>query len=250
MNIITVGVSKKYWFTAKNLINMKSILISSFIVLLAGFVHAQEMDNTLGPEEFVAGWELLFDGESFDGWKAYNGMEPEGWTVDDNALHCTKTADNDIMTMESFGDFDLKFDWKIEAEGNSGVIYRVREGKQWRKPYLTGPEYQVFDDAPDSFDVHATGSFYDVYAPSKNKKVNPAMEWNSGRIRISKGLVTHWVNGEIVMQCQLYSDEWNEKVAVSKWKNNPYFGKSPYGHIDLQSHGHEVWFKNLKILRL
>jgi hypothetical protein len=76
------------------------------------------------------------------------------------------------------------------------------------------------------------------------------MQWNSGRIRISKGLVTHWVNGVIVMQCQLYSDDWNKKVSESKWKDNKYFGKSPFGHIDLQNHGAMVWYKNIKILRL
>jgi hypothetical protein len=76
------------------------------------------------------------------------------------------------------------------------------------------------------------------------------MEWNSGRIRISDGLVTHWVNGEIVMQCDMNSEDYKEKVANSKWHDDPYFGKSPFGHIDFQNHGAQVWYKNVKIKRL
>lgn len=229
---------------------MKTIIFISVTFLFSISVMAQEKDNALTPEEFAAGWELLFDGESLNGWKAYNGAEPKSWSVNDNAIYCDGSkGGNDIMTVESFGDFDFKFHWRIEENGNSGVIYRVREGKQWGQPYLTGPEYQVYDHQ-DKFDNKSVGSLYDVYPTSEDKKVNPAMEWNSGRIRISKGLVTHWVNGVIVMQCQLYSDDWNEKVAASKWKDNPYFGKSPFGHIDFQNHGAKVWYKNIKIRRL
>lgn len=227
----------------------KTILV--LVTLVAHIsLFSQAKDNTLTPEEFATGWELLFDGETLNGWKAYNGDVPQSWAVKENAIYCTGVkGGDDLMTVESFADFDLKFEWKIEEKGNSGVIYRVREGKQWKMPYLTGPEYQVFDD-PNVFDKNSTGSFYDVYATSEEKKVNPAMEWNSGRIRISNNLVTHWVNGVVVMQCQLYSDDWNQRVAESKWKNHPYFGKSPFGHIDFQNHGNQVWYKNVKILRL
>lgn len=207
-------------------------------------------DNTLTPEEFAEGWELMFDGSTLNGWKAYNGNAFKAWSINDNALHCEPAkGGEDIFSIDCFGDFDLKFDWKIEKSGNSGVIYMSREGQQWSRPYQTGPEFQVFDDAA-SFDKNSVGSLYDVYPPYKNRKLNPAMEWNSGRIRLSKGVITHWVNGEIVMQCKLYSDDWNTRVAKSKWKDDPYFGKSPFGHIDFQNHGSKVWYKNIKIHRL
>ncbi len=229
---------------------MKKTIVFSVILVIHLSMLSQEKNNVLTPEEFAAGWVNLFDGESLDGWKAYNGDAPESWTVKDEAIYCDgKDGGDDLMTMESYADFDLKFEWKIEEKGNSGVIYRVREGKQWSRPYLTGPEYQVFDD-PGVFDKNSTGSFYDVYPTSKDKVVNPAMEWNSGRIRVSNHLVTHWVNGVIVMQCQMHSDAYNEKVSNSKWKNRPYFGKSPFGHIDLQNHGHKVWYRNVKLLEL
>lgn len=230
---------------------MKRTFLIFTIAVLGISISAQETDNQLTPEEFAAGWELLFDGATLEGWKAYNGDQPQSWTVDNNSIHCKGVkGGDDIMTMETFTDFDLKFTWKIEKEGNSGVIYRVREGKQWRRPYLTGPEYQVFDDDPGKFDKHSTGAMYDVFATSTDKKLNPAMEWNTGRIRVSENLVTHWVNGKIVMQYTMYSDEWFRQVAASKWENQPYFGKSPFGHIDFQNHGSKVWYKNVKIRRL
>ena len=229
---------------------MKTTTLFAAIILFLIPAYSQEPDNSLTPEEFATGWVLLFDGETLNGWKAYNGDEPETWMVKDNAIYCDGTkGGDDLMTVESFADFDLKFEWRIAEKGNSGVIYRTREGNQWSSPYLTGPEFQVFDD-PDAYHKKSTGSLYDVYATSKDKQLNPAMEWNSGRIRISNNLVTHWVNGVLVMQCEMYSEDWNKAVADSKWKDNPYFGMSPFGHIDFQNHGHEVWYKNVKILQL
>jgi hypothetical protein len=211
---------------------------------------SQEPDNTLSPEEFANGWVLLFDGETLKGWKAYNGDAPESWMVKDQSIYCNGAdGGDDLMTVQHFADFDLKFEWRIEEGGNSGVIYRTREGKQWNRPYHTGPEFQVMDD-PGEYGNKSTGSLYDVFATSPGKKINPAMEWNSGRIRISNNLVTHWVNGVMVMQCEMYSEAWKQAVAVSKWKDNPYFGMSPFGSIDFQNHGHEVWYKNIKIKRL
>jgi hypothetical protein len=230
---------------------MKKTILAAAILVLHLSCFSQEKENILTPEELATGWINLFDGETLDGWKAYNGNEPQSWSVKDNAIYCDgKEGGDDLMTVEAYADFDLRFEWKIGENGNSGVIYRTREGKQWRRPYLTGPEYQVYGEGNGVFDKNSTGSFYDVYPTSSDKVINPAMEWNSGRIRISNNLVTHWVNGVIVMQCELYSADWEQAVANSKWKNNPYFGRSPFGHIDFQNHGHEVWYRNVKILRL
>jgi len=229
---------------------MRTAIACTALLIFHISLLSQDKDNTLTSEEFAAGWELLFDGETLNGWKAYNGDEPQTWKVEENTIYCDGTqGGDDVMTVECYTDFDLKFDWKIVENGNSGVIYRTREGKQWSQPYLTGPEYQVFGET-EVFDKNSTGSIFNVYATSKDKIVNPAMEWNTGRIRISNNLVTHWVNGVIVLQCEMYSDDWKAKVMDSKWNDNPYFAKSPFGHIDFQNHGHKVWFKNVKILSL
>jgi len=229
---------------------MKKAIVFAAILVFHISVFSQNKDNTLSPEEFAAGWVLLFDGETLNGWKAFNGNVPKSWVVKDNSIYCDNTLGrDDLMTIESYADFDLCFEWKIEENGNSGVIYRTREGKQWRQPYLTGPEFQVYGEQK-TFSKTSTGSIFDVYATSEEKVVNPAMEWNKGRIRISNNLLTHWVNGVIVLQCQMHSEDWDQHVADSKWKDNPFFGKSPFGHIDFQNHGHPVWYKNVKILRL
>ncbi|NLX67514.1 MAG: DUF1080 domain-containing protein [Bacteroidales bacterium] len=233
-----------------DMIKLKNIFLSLFLFLSSTILSAQQKDNTLTPEEFEQGWELLFDGKTLKGWKAYNGDTPNSWSVNDDAIYCDGiTGKEDLITIEKFEDFDLKFHWKIKEKGNSGVIYRAREGDQWNKPYQTGAEYQVYGET-ENFSKTSVGSLYDVYAPSTNKIIKPAMEWNSGRIRISNGLITHWVNDSIVVQCQMGSDDWKARVAESKWKDNPFFMKSPFGHIDLQNHNSEVWYKNIKILKL
>lgn len=226
----------------------KSIL---FIVLFLFSISlvAQEKDNILTPEELEQGWELLFDGKSLKGWKAYNGDIPKTWMVRDNAIYCDGSKGDDLMTVASFSDFDFKFQWRIPENGNSGVIYRVREGDQWGKPYLTGAEYQIYGEK-ENYSKTSVGSLYDVYPPSSEKKIKPVMEWNSGRIRISNGLISHWVNDILVLQCQIGSEDWEAKIADSKWKDNPFFMKSPFGHIDFQNHGSEVWYKNIRIRRL
>ena len=227
---------------------ISTLLAAVWICLMPA--NAQIEDNTLSPEEFAAGWQLLFDGETLKGWKAYNGDTPQSWIVKDESIYCNGTDDgDDLMTVQQFADFDLKFDWRIEEGGNSGVIYRTREGKQFKDPYHTGPEFQVMDD-PGEYGNKSTGSLYDVVATSQGKKINPSMEWNSGRIRISDNLVTHWVNGELVMQIEMHSKEWDEAVAESKWRERPYFGMSPFGHIDFQNHEAQVWYKNIKIKAL
>jgi hypothetical protein len=225
---------------------MRTSIITAALLIFLMPAFSQVADNTLNPKEFADGWELLFDGRTLEGWKAYNGDVPESWTVKDQSIYCSGEDGDDLMTVRRFADFDLKFEWKIEERGNSGVMYRVREGKQFKSPYHTGPEYQVMDDPGDN-DNKSTGSLYDVFATSTDKKIHPAMEWNSGRIRISNKLISHWVNGVLVMQCEMHSEEWDRAVADSKWRDRVFFGMSPFGHIDFQNHGGKVWYKNVKI---
>ena len=229
---------------------MKTSTLAAVIWIYLMPAFSQQADNTLSPKEFANGWELLFDGETLNGWKAYNGDKPQSWTVQDQAIYCDGTkGGDDLMTVSHFADFDLKFEWKIEKGGNSGVLYRTREGKQFKSPYHTGPEFLVMDDAGE-FDNKSTGSLYDVVATSPHKELKPAMEWNSGRIRISNNMVTHWVNGVIVMQCEMHSEAWEQAVSESKWRERPFYGMAPFGHIDFQNHGAEVWYKNVKIKAL
>ncbi|RAW00704.1 3-keto-disaccharide hydrolase [Pseudochryseolinea flava] len=209
-------------------------------------------DNELTAEEKDAGWKLLFDGKTLDGWRMYKDKENNSWEVDHGTLHCKafepKTAEKraDLITTDQYDDFELSFEWKIQKQSNSGVMFRVRE--DYEEPYATGPEYQILDDVAYA-DVHEsnfTGCLFGMYAAGK-KTLNPVGHWNQSQILSKNNHVEHWLNGEKVLQYDINSPTWNEVKSASKWKTFSDYAKAESGHIDLQDHGNEVWFKNIKI---
>ncbi|MCA8974539.1 MAG: DUF1080 domain-containing protein, partial [Planctomycetes bacterium] len=148
---------------------------------------------------------------------------------------------------EEYADFDFRFSFRVAPKANSGVIWHVLETES--QTYMTGPEYQVFDDAAGEVDAkHAVGALYDL-VPASGKTVLPAGAWNEGRIVIEKGRVQHWLNGVMVVEAPCRGDEWDAMVQGSKFKNWP-FGKSDRGRLALQDHGDEVAYRNLRIRRL
>lgn len=212
-------------------------------------------DNQLTEAQKEDGWKLLFNGENMDGWRTFKNRENNSWEVVDGTLHCKakEAADKraDIITVDQYGDFDLTFDWKIAPGDNSGVIYRATEEND--APFLSGPEYQVIDDKgyPDPLrPVQISGSNYDMHAPSDAEAVNPPGEWNTGRIVAKGNHVEHWLNGTKVVEYEINSEEWKKTKEGSKWKEHDTYGASPRGHIDLQDHGGEVWFRNIRIKTL
>ncbi|MDT8369625.1 MAG: DUF1080 domain-containing protein [Longimicrobiales bacterium] len=203
--------------------------------------------NTLTPAEREAGWRLLFDGETLEGWRGY-GMEtiPEGWAVVDGTLARVSEA-ADIITIEQFSDFELSIDWKLDPGGNSGVFYRAAEGEDWI--YQSAPEMQLLDDArhPDGESpLTSAGSAFGLY-PAPRGAVRPAGEWNESRVVIEGNHVRHWLNGTLVVDYELHSPDWVERVRNSKFNNWPAYGQAERGHIGLQEHGGSIWFRNIKI---
>jgi hypothetical protein len=174
---------------------------------------------------------------------------PDGWQAVDGVL-ATRGKAGDICTIEEFTDFELQVDWKISPGGNSGIMYRVAETRG--APYETGPEYQVLDDerhGDGKNPLTSAGSIYAVYPPTK-KVVKPAGEWNHTRIVVKGNHVEHWLNGEKVCEAEIGSEDWNARVAKSKWAKVSSYAKEAKGKIDLQDHGDKVEFKNIKILVL
>jgi len=221
------------------------------VLVLAACAAAQTAQtpalNTLTAAEKEAGWQLLFDGSTTNGWRGYmrNDM-PAGWQAVDGALTRVGRA-ADIVTIRAFRDFELAFDFNVDSGGNSGVFYRAVEGPQ--RIYHGAPEYQVLDDA-----VHADGrspltSSGSNYAlnPVPRGIVKPAGEWNTGRILVHGNHVEHWLNGVKVVEYELGSPEWTTAVAGSKFAEWPEYGKAAEGHIGLQEHGSRVAFRNIKI---
>lgn len=204
---------------------------------------------TLSDEEKTAGWKLLFDGVSTAGWRGL-GMEAfpaDLWKIEDGCLHCLGgTKINDLVTTNQYESFELSFEWMVpKLNGNSGLKYRVQEQKG--DGFAFGPEYQCMYD-PDATDKHASGSLYDVLPPI-GKKLQPQGQFNQSRIIVQGNHIEHWLNGVKVIDCELGSDTVNAAIAKSKFKGTDW-GKKPLGHIALQDHHDEVWFRNLKIRQL
>jgi hypothetical protein len=243
----------------KSLLLCLSILGAMFIAI-PGFTQTS---NVLSESEKAAGWELLFNGESFDGWRQCNGdAMPENWEIEDESMKVFmgkgrkegQGAGGDILyAPKKFKDFELSIDWKASPKANSGIFYAVREVPG--KPiYYAAPEIQVLDnkDATDNkVDSHLAGSLYDILAADP-KTVNPAGEWNTVVIKVKDGHVTHSMNGTEVVSYTLWTPEWDAMVENSKFKNFPGWteGIAKEGYIGLQDHGYTIWFKNIKIREL
>jgi hypothetical protein len=211
---------------------------------------AIHVENTLTSEERSQGWKLLFDGKTTNGWRGYKEQTvPAGWQVVDGALVRTGRG-GDIITVDQYDNFELALEWKISPGGNSGVMYRVSEDGE--ASYYTGPEVQVLDNHkhPDGKSpLTSAGSCFGLYAPSKDV-TRPVGSWNELRLVVRGNRVEHWLNGEKVVQYELFSADWNQRVEGSKFKQWPKFGRIPRGHIALQEHGNRVEFRNIKIRKL
>lgn len=197
----------------------------------------------------------LFDGESLGGWHAFNKPgEITNWTVEDGAMVCLGAAKGDtggdIVSDTEYENFELSWEWKIEKGGNSGLMYHVIEDSKYKAPYETGPEYQMYDDKPETNKLQSTGADYAMYAANDKKKANPAGEWNTSKIIFDKGHVEHWLNGEKIVAFQAWSDEWENKKKEGKWNKFPDYGVAKKGKIALQDHGKKTWFRNITIKEL
>ncbi len=246
------------WYT------MNSIPANDFGVKTNAPTMVNTGDNELTEAEKAAGWALLFDGKSMNGWHNYGKTTiGKSWIIDENAIHLHAVPNpsgdwqapdgGDILTADAYENYELELDWKIGACGNSGIIYNVVEDPaKYDYVWKTGPEMQVLDNSchPDArIHKHRAGDLYDLI-PCKYETVKPAGEWNHVRLVNNKGKVEHWLNNRKLVEYDMNSPEWPKLIAGSKFKDMPDFGKSKKGRISLQDHGNLVWYKNVKIKKL
>jgi hypothetical protein len=240
-------------FSCKNAVKPKSDSVKVAV--------AVDSINFLTADEKTQGWILLFDGKTLAGWKGYNKDSiPSRWIVKNGAIQTAGESQKikkdseltgDIITKDQFESFELSWEWKMTPQGNSGMIYHVVEGKH-PETFATGPEYQLLDDKgwPDKLkDSQLTGSDYDMY-PAVNASLKPLGEWNKSLIKVNGPKVEHWLNGTKVVEYELWSKDWKSRVRKSKWVKYPDYGLSKTGHIALQYHGAEVFFRGIKIKKL
>ncbi len=236
----------------------KYLVFTLIIFSILSSCQSGPKDNELTKAEKKEGWKLLFDGKTTNGWRGYNMDKiPSAWKATDGMLMSAGQGGDiggDIITMDKYDNFDLKIEWKLAPEGNSGILYHVIEGEELHATYYSGPEYQIIDDIGFPGGVgpyNSTGADYAMTpADTIQKVLNPIGEWNSSRIIFDNGNVEHYLNGKKIVQFTAWNDDWHEKVAKGKWKNFPAYGKAKTGYIGLQDHGSKIWFKNIKIKRL
>jgi hypothetical protein len=207
--------------------------------------------NKLTAQEKKAGWKLLFDGKTTKGWRGYKQKAvPTGWVVKDGAIGIENKAGagrGDIVTKDQYENFELSLEWKITEGGNSGIMYHVQESED--VPWKTGPEMQVLDNAKHrdgKNPLTSAGSCYALYAPTKDV-TRPVGEWNQAKLVVNGPSVEHWLNGEKIVTYEKGSADWNAKVAASKFKEFPNFGKATKGFLDLQDHGDHVEYRSIKV---
>ncbi|MEP6467911.1 MAG: DUF1080 domain-containing protein [Parafilimonas sp.] len=203
------------------------------------------------------GWINLFDGSTLNGWHTFGETSAsQKWSADSNTIYFNASAkgdDGDLVTNDSFANFDLKLDWKIAKGGNSGILFYVQDDKsKYEDTYKTGPEMQVLDDQRNEDNKtpsHHAGSLYDMIQATPGA-VKPAEQWNAVEIVSNNGKLDFYLNGVHVVNTTIWDDGWKKMIANSKFKQWPAFGTFKTGHIALQDHGFNVWFRNIMIKKL
>jgi len=209
--------------------------------------------NTLTAKEQQAGWQLLFDGKTTDGWHGYNMQGiPDVWTVADGCITINGEGGHesqDIITNGIYRNFAFTVEYKLSQGSNSGIIFQVKEDTIYHFPYETGPEFQLIDNDnwPGKLeDWQTNGANYAMYPP-KSMPNKPVGEWNRLFLVVDGNHVTQMINGVEVVNYEKNSDEWVKLRNSGKWKDYPDYGKYDEGNIALQNHGTKLYFRNIKI---
>jgi len=232
---------------------------AALFALVSGVVLAADAvsPNILTSAEKEAGWKLLFDGKTTDGWRGFQqeSFPTNGWVVEEGCLK-RNAKGGDLVTKETFLDFELSWEWKIVSKGNSGIKYLVDEARLDKKngkvsKNALGNEYQMLDDGkyPELGRKFLTASWYSVLE-AKGASPKAIGEFNLSKIIINGNHGEHWLNGVKVLEYELGSPATAELIATSNFKNVPGYAEKKKTPILLQDHGRDAWFRNMKIREL
>ena len=241
---------------------IKNIIKIGAAALLIGAAASCTSHNTLTKQEVADGWQLLFDGETTNGWRNFNSENTElAWHVVDGCLQANGVGDDAngyIVTDKEYENFILSWDWKLSKGGNSGMLYHVVESPRFKVPYVTGPEYQLIDvegweeaHAPTKLEEwQKIGVDYAMHLPDQSKMHINHGDWNNSRIVFDNGHVEHWLNGEKILEFEAWTDDWFARKASGKWGDATEYGLASNGVICIQDHGYPASFRNIKIKEL
>ncbi|TNE64784.1 MAG: DUF1080 domain-containing protein [Alphaproteobacteria bacterium] len=186
-----------------------------------------------------------------DAWHSYNGTGiSAGWKAEGDTLSALGEEGGDLVSNETYRNFELVFEWQISEGGNSGVMFHVLEKPELKYTFLSGPEYQVLDNKGRSEPpLEQAGALFALYAPSADY-TKPVGEFNEAKIVVNGGHVEHWLNGHKVVEYDMNSNDFKAKVAATKFGKWPTFASGDEGHIALQDHGNPVTFRHIRVKRL
>jgi hypothetical protein len=245
-----------------------AIVLATALIVAIPPVLAAQQPNQLTPAEKAAGWRLLFDGKTLKGWKGlgYDSVPTAHWMVDGGAIRKIPSGKvplqpdgqplhgGDLMTVGDYTDFELSFEWKVAPGANSGVKYNVSEPyslKYQPGHAALGFEYQIEDDSLGddiTLGTHRAAALYALIAANDRKRLKPVGQWNTARIVFRGNHGEHWLNGEKVVAFDLHTPQLDSLVALSKYHVYPGFADKRSGHIILQDHNDEAWYRSIKIL--
>ena len=234
---------------------IQPIALAGALLLTAGFV-------TTGTLFQKGKWVSLFDGKDLREWHSYNQDKVVGWMIEDGML-TTDGSGGDLTTNKEYGDFDLRFEFKIPPASNSGVLYKVLERPDIKRTVFSAPEYQIIDDTGYVIkaangeqislkETQKTGANYDMHPPLDKTAFKPAGTWNKGRIIVEGTHVRHFLNDKLVADYQYGDENWKNLLKQSKFAEWPYANPRHKGKIALQSHNakEKIWFRNIRIREL
>ena len=239
-----------------------SLLLGLTIFSLTPALVVSAQEKSIGPLEMIdpnvgsAGsapkkFVDLLESKDLSNFRGYQTEEiGSGWEIDGKQLVFDGSGDGDIITKETYDNFELQVEWSISEGGNSGILFRVALGDE--QPYLSGPEFQILDDSKHEdgkSELTSAGALYGLY-PANGKVLRPVGSWNKSRIKVEGNRVQHFLNGVKVVDVQFDSDDWNAQLGKSKFKEWEKFNKTINGHIAFQNHGNEVKFRNIRIKRI
>jgi hypothetical protein len=225
------------------------------------------------------GYIVLFDGQTFNGWRGYGKDNVPGkWVIEDGCIkfngsgggEAQEADGGDLIFNHKFKNFELLLEWKISKGGNSGILYLAQEvetkdkdGNPQIEPiYISAPEFQLLDNEnhPDAKlgkdNNRQAASLYDMI-PAGPQNAKPFDEWNEAKVMVYQGTVIHGQNGENVVEYHLWTPKWTEMLQASKFSQekwplafellNNCGGKNHEGYFGLQDHGNDIWFRNIRI---